>query len=140
MTACDRCQSGFTLLEVIVALVIAGLALATVFRVAAENSRATLAAARYQEATARALSHLDAITVNLIPGDRDGDDGGGYHWRTLAVATDTTGKRDAAGGQQVSDSLVVTLYKVTIWVSWQEGANTRSVHLTTERLLTTGPS
>ena len=140
MTPAARRRNGFTLLEVVVALVIAGLALATVFRVAAENSRATLAATRYQEATSRAQSHLDAITANLIPGDHDGDDGGGYHWRTLAVAADTTGKRDTAGRQEASDSLVVTLYNVTVWISWQEGANTRSVHLTTERLLTTGPS
>ena len=138
MTA--RRQRGFTLLEVVVALVIAGLALATVFRAAAENSRATLAAAHYQEATSRARSHLDAATANLMPGDHDGDDGGGYRWRTLAVATDTTGKRDTAGRQEASDSLVVTLYTVTVWISWREGASTRSVRLTTERLLTSGPS
>ena len=74
-------QRGFTLLEVLIALVIAGIALATVFRAASENISATGAAARYQEAVSRARSHLDGTSVNLTFGEQEGDDGGGFHWR-----------------------------------------------------------
>lgn len=133
-------QRGFSLLEVVIALIIAGLALATVFRAAAENSRATLAAARYQEAISRANSHLDAVTANLVPGEQEGDDGGGYHWRTVVRVTDSTGKQDSAGRQVVADALVVNLCSVTIWVSWREAANIRSVRLDSQRLSTVRPS
>ena len=133
-------QRGFSLLEVVIALIIAGLALATVFRAAAENSRATLAAARYQEAISRANSHLDAMTANLIPGEQEGDDGGGYRWRTVVRVMDSTGKQDSAGRQVVADALVVNLCSVTVWVSWREAANTRSVRLDSQRLLTLRPS
>ena len=54
----DARQRGFTLLEVLIALVIAGIALATVFRAASENINATGAAARYQEAVKRQHQEL----------------------------------------------------------------------------------
>ena len=120
-----------------VALVIAGLALAAVFRAATESNNATSAAAHYQEAVSRARSHLDGTTANLVPGEQEGDDGGGFHWRVVVRAVDSTGKRDAAGRSIASaDSLVVTLYAVTVWITWREGATNRSVQLDSERLLT----
>jgi prepilin-type N-terminal cleavage/methylation domain-containing protein len=56
-------QHGFTLLEVLIALIISGIALATVFRAAGENIHASGAAARYQEAVSRARSHLDGTSA-----------------------------------------------------------------------------
>jgi hypothetical protein len=53
-----------------VALVIAGLGLAAVFRTAPENNNATLAASHYQEAVSRARSHLDGTAANLWPENR----------------------------------------------------------------------
>ena len=81
-------QGGFSLLEVMIALVIAGLALGAVFRAAAEGSRATSAAAHYQEAISRARSHLDGTAAYLVPGEQEGDDGAGFHWRTVVHAGD----------------------------------------------------
>jgi len=134
------CQRGFSLLEVMIALVIAGLALASVFRSAMESGRATAAAAHYQEATSRARSHLDGTAVNLAPGEQEGDDGGGYHWRVAVRVADTTGKMDTEGRAVASeDSLVITLYAVTVWISWREGSNARSVRLDSERLATAVP-
>jgi prepilin-type N-terminal cleavage/methylation domain-containing protein len=133
-------QRGFSLLEVMIAMVIAGLALAAVFRAASESTRATAAAARYQEAISRARSHLDGVTANLIPGEQEGDDGGGYHWRVVARLADSTGKRDSAGRQVTeTDAVIVTLYAVTVWITWQEAAQSRSVRLDSARMLTTVP-
>jgi hypothetical protein len=54
---------------------------------------------------------------------------------------DSTGKRDAAGRSiDSADALVVTLYAVTVWITWREGATNRSVQLDSERLLTIAPS
>ena len=123
-----------------IALVIAGLGLAMVFRATTESNRATSAAARYQEAISRAHSHLDGTSAYLAAGEQEGDDGAGFHWRTLVRATDTTGKRDTTGQQvESTDTLVVTLAAVTVWVSWRDGGNARTVRLDTERLMTAVP-
>ena len=133
-------QRGFGLLEVLIALVIAGIAFATVFRAAAESVRATTAAARYQEAISRAHSHLDSASANLIAGEQDGDDGGGFRWRVLVGAVDSTGQQDSAGRPiHNTDRLVVTLYATTVWITWREGLQNRTVQLNSARLLTSAP-
>jgi general secretion pathway protein I len=134
-------QRGFTLLEVLIALIISGIALATVFRAAGENINASGAAARYQEAVSRARSHLDGTSANLTFGEQDGDDGGGFHWRVLVRATDSTGKQDTEGRPVgATDSLVITLCAITVWITWREGTHARTVRLDSERLLTSAPS
>jgi general secretion pathway protein I len=134
-------QRGFTLLEVLIALIISGIALATVFRAASENIHATGAAARYQEAISRARSHLDGTSANLVFGEQEGDDGGGFHWRSVVRAVSSTGRQDTAGRPvAATDSLVITLCAVTVWITWREGTHARTVRLDSERLLTMAPS
>jgi general secretion pathway protein I len=133
-------QRGFSLLEVLIALIIAGIALATVFQSAGETMRATATSARYQQAVSRALSHLDGVGANLVPGEQGGDDGGGFHWRVLVRAVASTGKQDAVGKPVANtDMLVVTLYAVSVSITWQDGRNERVVRLDSQRLLTSGP-
>lgn len=128
-------QRGFSLLEVLVAFVIAGLALTTLFRVAAESRRASVTAAHYQEAVSRARSHLEGASAALVTGERNGSDGG-FRWRVLVRAVDSTSRRDGEGRQiGGTGQPVVTLYAVTVWISWQDGANVRVFHLDSERLL-----
>lgn len=136
----EQGQRGFTLLEVMIALLIAGLALAAVFRAAAESSHATSSAARYEEAISRARSHMDGTAVQLVAGEQEGDDGAGFHWHTLVRPADSTGKRDASGKPVASeDTLVVTLYAVTVWITWHEGARQQAVRLDSARLQTITP-
>jgi prepilin-type N-terminal cleavage/methylation domain-containing protein len=136
----DARAGGFTLLEVLIALIIAGIALATVFRAASENINATGAAARYQEALSRARSHLDGSSANLVFGEQEGDDGGGFHWRVMVRPLDSTGRKDSAGRPiPATDSLVVTLCAVTVWINWREGTHGRLVRLDSERLLISAP-
>lgn len=133
-------EGGFSLLEVLIAVVIAGIALATVFQAAAETMQSTATATHYQQAVLRARSHLDGLTANLMPGNQEGDDGGGFHWHTLVRATDSTGKQDA-GGKPLpkADALVVTLYDVTVSIGWRDGHQERQVRLNSQRLLTSAP-
>jgi general secretion pathway protein I len=142
MTGAARTQGhgGFSLLEVLVALLIAGLALTAVFRAAGDSMRAMTTAERYQEAVSRARSHLDGLGANLVASEQSGDDGGGFRWRTAVRAVDSTGKRDAAGRPVPStDTLVVTLFAVSVWISWKDGRQVRSVRLDSARLLTSAP-
>jgi len=134
-----RRQRGFSLLEVLIALAIAGIALGSVLQAAAETMRATATSARYQQAVSRALSHLDGASANLTPGEQEGDDGGGFHWHVLVRPVDSTGKQDATGKPVVADTLVVTLYAVTASISWRDGRRERNVRLDSRRLLTSAP-
>jgi general secretion pathway protein I len=133
-------HAGFSLLEVLIALIISGIALATVFQAAGETIRSTAASGRYQQAVSRAQSHLDGAGANLMAGEQDGDDGGGFHWHVLVRPLDSNGKQDTAGKPLPNtDSLVVTLYAVTVLISWRDGRNERMVRLDSRRLLTSAP-
>jgi general secretion pathway protein I len=118
-------SSGFTLLEVLIASIIAGAALAILIRAAEGGLSATRTAARYEEAVVRARSHLDAAlhgTV-LAPRDNQGDDGGGFRWRVRVAPSATT----APG----APAAAVTLYAVSVWIAWHDGGKGRDVRLDT---------
>jgi general secretion pathway protein I len=125
-------SSGFTLLEVVVALAIAGLALVGLFRAGSGGLVAVDTAARMEEAIQRAQSHLAAVGRNaaLVVGESTGDDGGGYHW-TLRVRPLTA--RQSLGPDNISAS-TVTLFNVEVAISWPAPAGERSVTLRTLRL------
>jgi general secretion pathway protein I len=121
---------GFTLLEIIVALAIAGLALVGMFRAGGDGMRAVDAAGHVDEAIERAQSHLAAFgrIAAIAPGETEGDDGGGYHWRVRArpVANWPVGAAPATA--------TARLYEVEVSISWKTGGRRRSAVLTSLRL------
>lgn len=124
-------DGGFTLLEVLVAFVIAAGALAVLFRATVEGQAAGATAARYQEALSRARSRLAAVEgTPLLAGERGGDDGGGYRWRMRVSLL-------AEGGPVRNGPQLPALYAVAVAVAWGEGPGARTVQLETRRL---GPS
>lgn len=133
-----RRNGGFTLLEVLIAFTIAALATAVLLQGALGGLRSAGIAARYEEAVARARSHVAALEASLVAGDTQGDDGGGYHWhvRVAPVASTVVGT-DVIGGLP---ALRATLYSVQVAISWQEEGHTRSVELDTKRLGATPPA
>jgi len=112
----DKSSAGFTLLEVLVALAIAGLALIVLFRAGGEGLFAVDTASRAEEAVERAQSHLAAVgrEAALLQGDFHGNDGGGYRWN-LSIKP-------------------VARRQVTI--SWPGHGHDRAVVLRTERVVT----
>jgi general secretion pathway protein I len=78
-----RRMAGFTLLEVLVAFIIAALACAALYRAGVTGVGEDVTAARLQEALVRAQSHLAAIgpLTRLQAETQSGDDGDGYSWR-----------------------------------------------------------
>lgn len=130
-------SDGFTLLEVLVALAIAIPALALLYRQGVASIGVTQTAASYQEAISRAQSRLDALADGgLVAGERNGDDGGGYRWRTRIVPIATAASqrtRHGAGG--------TTLFGVAVEISWPGPQGVRAVMLDTRRVgtATAGP-
>ena len=131
LAAAARRMRGFTLLEVVVALAIAALALVGLFRAGSSGLFAADMAAHADEALERAQSHLAgfARAAAIAPGELDGDDGGDFQWyaRVQPIAAQTV----APSGQPAT---VRTLYEIGVTESWGSGGRRHSVTLTTRRL------
>jgi len=111
-------EAGFTLLEVMVAFVIAALAAIVLYQAGFNGATQTATAARTEEAMVRAESRLASIGVltPLQPEQLSGDDGGGFHWQ-LNISL-----KDSSGTLQLFDVRVT------------ERFGNRKVTLSTERL------
>ena len=128
-----RREAGFTLLEVVVALAIASLALVGLFQAGSGGMFAADTAAHAEEAVERAQSHLAAVgrNVALVVGEFAGDDGGGYRWRLRVEPAAVRAGDGVVGG--------TVLYNVEVAVSWPSRGRDRSVVLKTLRLGAASP-
>jgi prepilin-type N-terminal cleavage/methylation domain-containing protein len=130
-------MKGFTLLEVIVALIIAGIAAGALMAAVGSGLHATQTASMYDQAIVRAKSRLAAAThgTRLAPEDRRGDDGGGFRWRLRVEPVASASVRPAGVvGPRAAASVAVVLYGVTVWISWNDGSTEREVRLDTEQV------
>ncbi|HXC92014.1 MAG TPA: type II secretion system protein [Stellaceae bacterium] len=128
--------AGFTLLEVVVAVAIAGLALVGLFQAGSGGLFAVDTAARAEEALQRAQSHLAAVgrDAALVEGDANGDDGGGYRWR---MQVQPSAQRQGVAADGITPQSA-TLFSVQVSISWQSRGHERAVTLKTLRLGTVG--
>jgi len=127
-------EAGFTLLEVLVAFAITVPALALLYRQGVVSMGVTQTAAAYQEAISRAQSHLDALSDDgLVPGERDGDDGNGFSWRTrIAPIAATAPPRPAPRASPYARG--TSLFAVVVEISWAGTSGPRTLTLRTRRL------
>lgn len=134
MPAIGGAPPGFTLLEVLVAFAIAGLALVVLYDQGVTALVATRASSSYLEAVSRARSRLAALGgADLAAGERQGDDGGGYHWHTrIAPLGSLPPPRQARPGAAFASG--TALYQVSVEVSWDGAARPRHVTLETQLL------
>lgn len=124
-------QRGFTLIEVLVAVAIAGLLLAVVLRTMTAGLGESERAGDETKAALLAESTLDALGV-VTPLS----DGGQAEFREglfLVRATTERYQDSPAGGA----GQYATLYRLSVTVSWRDGRRQRAVSLATLRL---GPS
>jgi general secretion pathway protein I len=130
----NRGTAGFTLLEVLIAFIIAGLAIAALMQAGGSGLAATKAAVRYEEAVSRARSHLASAThgAALAPSDNHGDDGRGFLWRVRVTPIATTTLQPL--GPLRRPGVPVTLYAVSVWITWRDGNADRTVRLDTEQI------
>jgi len=128
---------GFALLEVTIALVIALLALGALFHGALGGLRAARVATRTEEAVALARSRLAIAEAAPVPGLHEGDEGSGFRWR-VQVRPDGVARRPTGGlGGPPGPDALVTLYDITVWISWPDGETSREVRLDSAKLVTT---
>ncbi len=136
---------GFTLLEVVVAFLIAALALAALLQGSTGGLQNARTAAHYGEAIARAQSRLAALSATLQPGEQSGDDGGGFTWRvvvrpgpSVAVPRPPAAPRPGTAlpvNRQPNGAVDRTvLYDVSVAITWRTDGAARQVALSTRRL------
>jgi general secretion pathway protein I len=113
-----RNSAGFTLIEVMAALVIAALAMVVLLQAGFTGAAENQAALRYDQALSRAQSRLASFgTLTPIQAEiLSGDDGGGYRWQVKITKL--------AGNAQLG------LYAIDL----TETFGARAVELQTERL------
>jgi general secretion pathway protein I len=129
-------ERGFTLLEVLVAFIIAALALGVMFDAVLGGLRASETASHYQEAVSLARSHIAAVGVSALAGRvLTGDDGRGFHFslRIRPVGTITL-PRGADDDPSQGPQAQATLYSVSVTETWRGDGGERQVRLDTARL------
>ncbi len=129
-------QAGFTLLEVMIAFVIAALAIGALFGGTVSGLDATAVAASYDEAVSLAKSHLAAIGhgTTIAVQETSGADGQGFTWhlRVREAGSRQLALSDQDRANDLKPSRAV-LYDVIVTESWHTGHRQRQVTLATRR-------
>jgi len=125
----SRGTAGFTLIEVLVALAIALLALGTLYRMTSTGLHAGAIAERYSRALIVAESTLESIGIGEAPpvGTFEQRIDGIYD-RRVSIR----GRPDLLAGGAVIPK--VFPYEIAVRVGWREGGRERSIALSTLRL------
>lgn len=122
-------QGGFTLLEVLVALAVVGLAMGAIAGVFSTGLIGHETASAAETALAVAEEQLTLAGAAPHPGASKGVYAGRYAWRTTVAPYED-------GGKAAADALnaLPRLYRVAVSVAWNDGHRSREVSLSTLRL------
>jgi prepilin-type N-terminal cleavage/methylation domain-containing protein len=136
-----RRPQGFTLIEVVVALLIFGLAFAVVARIIQTGVLQSGRAEALNAATLLARSQLARIgaDVPVAAGELDGDAGDGFRWRIVIRPAQLGDERsDQAEGSDRPPEVLP--YQVEVTVAWGAGEPAEALTLTSLRLAAPEPA
>lgn len=121
-------QRGFTLLEVIAAILLLGIAFAALLKVAGGAMALSRNAADRDEAALWARSLLDSafVTTPVEPGRRSGRFDARYQWTLTTTPWQAPGSRTGSGP--------LALYRLDLAVRWGGGNRPQVAHFETLRL------
>ncbi len=128
-----RRQSGFSLLEVLVAFAILAMSMGVLLQIFSRASMSTVVASQYSRAAALAESRLAAVgtAIPLEPGALSGEPEDGIAWElTIVQATDLQPEQGLGAVALPS----VSPYRVTVTALWEDAGRVRRLALTTLRL------
>ena len=124
-------QSGFTLLEVLVAIMILGLSLAAILEQFALASRAGAASYEATRATMHAREKLEELKLRrqLAEGSESGRFDDGFEWETRVQFYGY----DEVEDQSVFENMRYETYLLSAVATWRSGNRARQVELATLR-------
>jgi len=134
--SCDK-DAGFTLLEVLIAFIIAALAIGVLYNGTVPGLDATSVSAKYDETVSLARSHLDPIGhgAAIALQETSGADGDGFTWhlRIREAGTRPLQLSDQDRSNDIKPASAV-LFDILVTESWKAGGQERHVSLETRRL------
>ena len=120
-------HSGFSLVEVLVALAIMGLALSVLYQSVAGSTRGSIVSSELSQALALAESTLEDFSAQLTIGKQEQGHFGDFSWQATARSIDVLrGESSVNAGESPAPMALVT-----VTVSWPSGPREREVVLTT---------
>jgi general secretion pathway protein I len=132
-----RRAAGFTLLEVLVALVVAGLAMSAIVGVFGNSlaGHAVVSDAETALALAEEKLALAGAAAPLRPGSDKGVFADRFAWQTTVSRYADGGDGKQTGQPKASEPL----YRIAVDVAWQDGRRSRQLALSTLRLGASAP-
>jgi len=121
--------AGFTLIEVLVALAVVGLALGAIAGVFSNGLLGHETASGAETALALAEGQLALAATSPRPGATNGTYEGRFAWQTTVAPFKDTADKDLP-----SPASLPSLYRIAVSVSWRDGYRSRQVSLSTLRL------
>jgi prepilin-type N-terminal cleavage/methylation domain-containing protein len=133
-------RQGFTLIEVVVALMIFGLAFAVVARIIQTGVLQSGRAEAMTTGTLLARSQMARVgaDVPVTEGELDGDAGHGFRWQIVVRPAVRENERgDETNGSHLRPEILP--YQVEVTVAWGTGGPAEAVSLTSLRLAAAEP-
>lgn len=128
-----RSEKGFTLLEIMVALAILGIALTVILQQFSVGLKSARISREYTTALIHAREKLEEFCLlkELSEEEESGEFEDGYSWRVVvAPFEEEEGKKEAS-----TEFLLLTMYTITSMVSWEAGSKEKKVELATVRIV-----
>jgi general secretion pathway protein I len=127
-----KTEKGFTLLEIMIALAILGIALTVILQQFSTGLKTVRVTRDYTSALILAREKLEefCLVKKLSEKEESGEFEDGYRWRVVIAPYKEEEKKESS-----TEFLLLSMYTVTSMVSWDAGGREKKVELATLKIV-----